>query len=299
MRIYSTEHALFSEYYEWKVGVRQVVTIRISLIEQVNAALHLPLDAEGGMLGCALNFFAAFYEKDPNPQDRAVALANEIGTYTARKFQKASELLSVVDPEWEVPVVAVTWLKKTSDINQVLGNPICSKCKKELENIGNFFDDVKAGGGVIYASYSDGLKMSRGINPHTTSGHDQWSETICPNCDSIFCPDCLSSGGQVPCPVCQARVIPALAKDLPFRQNFSGKIINPIMDQSGDDGVVFVREIKKQTGQANTCMVYRADSAQAARDFLAKHPLSADDIMVETPDGNFGMNKDGIYREQR
>ena len=306
MRIYKTEHALFSEFYERQVGLRQVVTIRKSLLEQVNAAQHLPLDDKTSILGIAVNLYAASYEKNPNPQNRLESLLNEIGSYTTKEFQKASEYFGRVDPVWDVPVFAVTWLKKKSDINQVLGNPICSKCKNELKNIGNYFEDVKAGGGVIYASYTDGT-MSKGIDPHTTSGWDQWLGTVCPNCDLIFCSNCLDSTGKGLCPKCHIRVIPALAKDLPSIQKFIGdtdSVETHSSNPGNDDKVVFVREIKKQiefapAGRMNTYMVYRADSAQIAQDFLAKHPVNEDNIIIiETPEGNFDRNKDGIYKEQ-
>lgn len=305
MRIYTTEHALFSEFYERQVGLlSQVVTIRKSLLEQVNAAQHLPLDDTTGALGIAVNLYAAFYEKT-NPQNRIESLLVEIGSYTTKEFQKASEYLGRVDPVWDVPVFAVTWNKKKSDINQVLGNPICSKCKNELKNIGNYFDDVKAGGGrIVGATYTDGT-MSNGVYPDIASGWDQWLGTVCPNCDLVFCSNCLDSTGSGLCPECNIRVIPATAKDLPSKQKFIGdtdsiKTHNPNL--GNDDKVVFVRETKKQiefapAGKMNTYMVYRADSAQIAQDFLSKRPVNEDNIIVETPEGNFVKNKDGIYKE--
>lgn len=302
MRIYKTMNALFSESYDRQAGVIQVVVIRDSLLEQVKAARNFPVDDETLALTCALNLYAAFYEKNPDPINRLKTLVGEIGKHKVTQFQKASQLLGKVDPEWEVPVLVITWLKKKSDINKVIGNPICSKCKKELANIGNLFDDLKAGGGHVAAAYTDGT-MSVGVDPLTASGWDQWLGTICPNCDSIFCEDCLNASGKDPCPVCHNRVIPALAKDLPIKQNFRGDTGSmPNLNQDGEEKVVFVREIKKQAGlapteQVNTCTVYRAESAQIARDFLANCPVSDDNIIIiETPEGNFGKNKDGIYR---
>jgi hypothetical protein len=274
------------------------------LVKKACDALLLPLD-EAAVHGSALSLFVSLYERNPNPRERRNALANEIRSPTIKQFQKASEFLGTVDSEWEVPVFVVTWLKKKSDINQAFGNPICSKCKGELRNIGNLFDDVKAAGGSISASYTDG-SMSRGIYPDIASGWDQWLGTVCPNCDFIFCSDCLDSTGKGHCPECNIPVIPALAKDLPIKQKFIGdtsSIKTYSQNLGNDDKVVFVREIKKQiefapAGRMNTYMVYRADSAQIAQDFLVKHPVNEYNIIiVETPEGNFGRNKDGIYKE--
>lgn len=191
-----------------------------------------------------------------------------------------------------------------SNISRVSGTPvICSKCKQELKKIGNYIDDVIAGGGSVggaFSPYKDGTISSEKYSD-IAAGWDQWLGTICPNCDSIFCPNCLNSNGIDPCPVCQNRVMPASARNMPLKQNFTGNINIPILNQIDNDKVVFVREFKKQVelapeGKFNTYMVYRADSAQLAQDFLSKHPAQ-DNIIIETPDGVFGRNKDGIYKE--
>jgi hypothetical protein len=73
---------------------------------------------------------------------------------------------------------------------------------------------------------------------------------------------------------------------------------------NNDDKVIFVREIKKITeavsdGKEHTYVVYRADSAQIAKDFLERYPVGEEtNIIIETPEGNFGKSKDGIYKEQ-
>ncbi len=305
MRIYKTEHALFLELYQRQVGLLyQVVVIRNSLVKEACDALHVPLD-EAAVHGSAISLFVSSYERNPNPRERRNALANDIRTPTIKQFQKASEFLGTVDSEWEVPVFVVTWLKKKSDINQVFGNPVCSKCKKELKNIGSFFDDVEAGGGrIVGATYTNGT-LSKGIYPDVRSGFDQWLGTVCPNCDFIFCSDCLDSTGKGHCPECNIRVIPALAKDLPIQQKFIGdtsSIKTHSQNLGNDDKVVFVREIKKQiefapAGKTNTYVMYRANSAQVAHDFLSKRPVNEENIVVETPEGNFVKNKDGIYKE--
>lgn len=304
MRIYKTEHALFFELYQRQVGLLyQAVVIRNSLVKEACDAVHVPLD-ESAVHGSALSLFVSLYEKNPNPRERRNTLANDIRTPTIKQFQKTSEFLGTVDPEWEVPVFVVTWLKKKSDINQVFGNPICSKCNKELEFTGNMFNDVKAWGGKIYASYTNGT-MSNGVYPDVESGWDQWLGTVCPNCDFIFCSDCLDCTGKGFCPNCNIKVIPALAKDLPIKQKFIGNTRSIKTDNQNlgnDDKVVFIREIKKQmesapVGNMKTYMVYRADSAQIAQDFLSKRPINEDNIIVETPEGNFVKNKESIYKE--
>lgn len=306
MRIYQTEPALFCEFYQRQEGLlKQVVIIKSSLIKEVCDAVHSPHNDETVIRDSALSLFVLHYEKNPNWRERANVLANEIRTPTIKQFQKVSEFLGKAEPEWEVPIFVVTWLKRKSDINQVLGNPVCSKCKKELKNIGNYFDDVKAGGGrIAFTAYTDGTG-SNGIYPDVASGWDQWLGTVCPNCDFIFCSDCLDSTGKGHCPECNIRVIPALAKDLPIKQKFIGdtsSIKTHSQNLGNDDKVVFVREIKKQiefapAGKTNTYMVYRADSSQIAQDFLSKRPVNEDNIIVETPQGNFVKNKDGIYKE--
>jgi len=76
---------------------------------------------------------------------------------------------------------------------------------------------------------------------------------------------------------------------------------NPKHDDS--DNIVFVqesRQITQPTGMMATYRVYRGDSSKAARDFLTKHPVKEKwlFIVIETPDGNFARDINGIYKER-
>lgn len=64
--------------------------------------------------------------------------------------------------------------------------------------------------------------------------------------------------------------------------------------------VVFVREYQDHKyGITGTYRIYRADSASAAKQFLTQNPVTRKYLywIVETPEGNFGRDIDGIYQE--
>ncbi|MFG0333152.1 MAG: hypothetical protein ACF8TS_07310 [Maioricimonas sp. JB049] len=72
----------------------------------------------------------------------------------------------------------------------------------------------------------------------------------------------------------------------------------------GDSASPKVRRVKKFTrpnllGMPCTYHIYRAPDARTAKEFLLKNPVSQPMfyIVVETPEGSWGRDKDGIYEE--
>lgn len=64
--------------------------------------------------------------------------------------------------------------------------------------------------------------------------------------------------------------------------------------------VTFVREERKQqAGYTLTYQIYKGPDAASASAFLQEHPVTKQFyyIMVETPEGNYGRDIDGIYKE--
>lgn len=57
--------------------------------------------------------------------------------------------------------------------------------------------------------------------------------------------------------------------------------------------------VRKEQNGMNTYEIYRGASRAAATEFLQAHPVNKPlyYIVVETPEGNFGRDKDGIYQE--
>jgi hypothetical protein len=71
---------------------------------------------------------------------------------------------------------------------------------------------------------------------------------------------------------------------------------------SDDNGTVkFVKKYQQPNTLGTTCTyrIYRATDSQAAKQFLQKNPVPRPlhYIVVETPQGNWGRDKDGIYQE--
>ncbi len=57
--------------------------------------------------------------------------------------------------------------------------------------------------------------------------------------------------------------------------------------------------VRKEQNGMNTYEIYKGASRTAATEFLQAHPVNKPlhYIVVETPEGNFGRDKDGIYQE--
>jgi hypothetical protein len=73
-------------------------------------------------------------------------------------------------------------------------------------------------------------------------------------------------------------------------------------DQSRTSQVTFVREVKQTSqvnGQEMTYRIHTGPDAEAAKDFLKDHPVTKKMyyILVETPDGTYGRDVDGIYQQ--
>jgi hypothetical protein len=75
--------------------------------------------------------------------------------------------------------------------------------------------------------------------------------------------------------------------------SFETKIARP-------DQVTFIQEKRKQ-GQTGVMIyrIYKAPDAISAKAFLQQHPVNErlNYIVVETPDGNYGRDIDGFYKE--
>jgi hypothetical protein len=75
------------------------------------------------------------------------------------------------------------------------------------------------------------------------------------------------------------------------------KTVRPTVSTNGNaHRVTFVRENRDDSA---VWMVYTAPSKADAMDFLSRQQINKPlyYVVVETPDGNFGRDKDGIYQE--